>query len=93
MRIEAYNAMSQIYSAKKPTKVSGTTAAARTDQVSISSLGRDMQTVRQAVSGSSDIRSEITDPLKAKIQSGNYSVSNDDFAGKLLAKFEEKFSF
>ncbi|MCR4740804.1 MAG: flagellar biosynthesis anti-sigma factor FlgM [Lachnospiraceae bacterium] len=93
MRIEAYNAMSQIYSAKKPTKVTGTSAASRTDQVSISSFGRDMQNVRQAIANSSDIRSDITEPLKSRIQSGEYKVNSDDFAGKLLEKFGEKYSF
>ncbi|MCR5109023.1 MAG: flagellar biosynthesis anti-sigma factor FlgM [Lachnospiraceae bacterium] len=93
MRIEAYNAISQVYSAKKPANVSKTNQTSFADQVQISSRGKDMQTVRQAVANSSDVRSEITEPIKASIQAGNYRVDNGDFASRLLAKFEEKYSF
>ena len=93
MRIEAYNAVSQIYQAKKPGKVGKASAAYGRDQVQISSIGKDIQTVKQAVANSSDIRKEITEPIKAAIANGTYNVSNDDFASKLIAKYEEKLSF
>ena len=93
MRIEAYNAVSQIYSAKKPGKVGKTASAYGRDQVQISSIGKDIQTVKQAVANSSDIRKDITEPIKAAIANGTYNVSNDDFASKLIAKYEEKLSF
>ena len=47
----------------------------------------------QAVANSSDIRKDKTEPIKAAIANGTYNVSNDDFASKLLAKYEEKLSF
>ena len=93
MRIEAYNAVSQIYSAKKPGKVNKTSAAYGRDQVQISSIGKDIQTAKAAVANSSDIRKEITEPIKNAIANGTYNVSNDDFASKLLAKYEEKLGF
>ena len=93
MRIEAYNAVSQLYSAKKPTKVNKTQAAYGRDQVQISSIGKDIQTVKTAVANSSDIRKDVTEPIKAAIANGTYNVSNDDFASKLLAKYEEKMNF
>ena len=93
MRIEAYNAVSQIYSAKKTGKVNNVASAYGRDQVQISSIGKDIQTAKAAVANSSDIRSEITEPIKAAIANGTYNVSNDDFASKLLAKYEEKLGF
>lgn len=93
MRIEAYNAVSQIYSAKKTGKVNNVASAHGRDQVQISSIGKDIQTAKAAVANSSDIRSEITEPIKAAIANGTYNVSNDDFASKLLAKYEEKLGF
>ena len=93
MRIEAYNAVSQIYSAQKPGKVNKTSAAYGRDQVQISSIGKDIQTAKAAVANSSDIRKEITEPIKNAIANGTYNVSNDDFASKLLAKYEEKLGF
>lgn len=88
MRIEAYNAISQVYSAKKPSQVSKAASAYGRDQVQISSIGKDIQTLKQAVANSSDIRKDITEPIKAAINNGTYSVSNDDFASKLLEKYE-----
>lgn len=93
MRIEAYNAISQVYQTKKPAQVSKATKAYGRDQVQISSIGKDIQTVKQAVANSSDIRSDITEPIKAAINNGTYNVSNDDFASKLLEKYEAKLSF
>lgn len=93
MRIEAYNAVSQVYSAKKPTKVSKSYSSSGVDQVQISSIGKDIQTLKQAVANAPDVRKEVTEPIKAAINNGTYSVSNDDFASKLLAKYEEKLSF
>ena len=88
MRIEAYNAISQIYQGKKPAKVSKSTKSYSRDMLQISSIGKDIQTLKQAVANTSDIRSEITEPIKAAINNGTYSVSNDDFAAKLLEKYE-----
>lgn len=93
MRIEAYNAVNQIYSAKKPGKVGKVASAYGRDQVQISSIGKDFQTAKAAVANASDIRREVTEPIKAAIANGTYNVSNDDFASKLLAKYEEKLSF
>ena len=59
----------------------------------ISSVGKDIQTAKQAVANSSDIREELTAPIKASIEAGTYSVSDDDFAGRLLEKYEEKLNF
>ena len=88
MRIEAYNAISQVYSSKKPTQVSKSTTSYGRDQVQISSIGKDIQTVKSAVAASPDIREDVTGPIKAAMSNGTYKVSNDDFASKLLAKYE-----
>lgn len=88
MRIEAYNAISQVYSSKKPTQVSKANTAYGRDQVQISSIGKDIQTLKQAVANSSDVRTDVTEPIKAAINNGTYNVSNDDFASKLLEKYQ-----
>jgi len=87
MRIEAYNQINQLYKANKTTKTAKTTKASKMDQVQISSIGKDIQTLKQAVANSSDIREELTAPIKSKIEAGTYEVSNDDFASKLMEKF------
>lgn len=88
MRIEAYNQVAQIY---KASKMMGTSKTAKAgvgrDEVQISSLGRDYQIAKQAVAEASDIREEKVAALAAKVNSGNYDVSVDSFAEKLLEKY------
>jgi len=93
MRIEAYNMVSQVYGTKKPQKAQSTASVSKMDQVQISSIGKDLQIAKQAVKNAPDVRDSVTAPLKASINAGTYSVSGEDFASKLLAKYEEKAGF
>jgi negative regulator of flagellin synthesis FlgM len=90
MRIEAYSQVQQIYSNNKVNKTAATkkTADVR-DTVSFSSIGKDIQVAKQAVSAAPDVREEVVATLKAAIKNGTYDVSGEAFADKLLAKFDE----
>lgn len=89
MRIEAYNQIQQIYNTKKPGQVKKTSGTSFTDQVQISSLGKDIQTAKAAVAAAPDVREDVTAPIKASIAAGTYEVSAGSFADKLLEKYEE----
>lgn len=89
MRIEAYTQVQQLYQTKKVNQARKSGSVSHADQLQISNLGKDFQTARAAVAGSPDLREELTAPIKAKIQSGTYSVDNESFAEKLLKKYEE----
>ena len=93
MRIEAYNAVSQIYSSKKPSMINKTQHTYGKDQVQISSIGKDIQTLKTAVKNAPDVRDDVTSPIKSAIKNGTYNVSNGDFAAKLLEKYEAKLGF
>ncbi len=90
MRIDAYSQVQQIYS---NSKVSKPQAAKKTndirDTVSFSSIGKDIQVAKQAVSNAPDVREDLVAKLKASINEGTYDVSGEDFADKLLAKYAE----
>lgn len=89
MRIEAYTQVQQIYNTKKTAKVQNKAKVSNTDQLQISSIGKDIQTVKAALAESSDIREELTAPLKASIANGTYQVSGESFADKLMQKYDE----
>ena len=89
MRIEAYTQVQQLYNNKNTAKVKETTKASFADQLQISSLGKDIQTVKQAVANTPDIRENLTAPIKAAIQNGTYEVSGENFADRLLKKYDE----
>ena len=84
MRIEAYSQVQQIYS---NSKVGKPQAAKKTndirDTVSFSSIGKDIQIAKQAVSAAPDIREDKVAAIKAAYQSGQYSISAEKFAEKV----------
>ena len=93
MRIEAYNVVSQVYGTQKPHKTQSTAKAGKMDEVQISSFGKELQIAKQAVKDAPDVREAITAPIKESINAGTYSVSGEDFASKLLAKYDERAGF
>ena len=89
MRIEAYTQVQQLYNTKKVNKAEAKSKVSFSDQLQISSIGKDIQTAKAAVAGSADVREDITAPIKAQIQAGTYEVNAESFADKLLKKYEE----
>lgn len=89
MRIEAYNQIQQIYNDSKLKKTQSVSKTGKTDQVEISSLGKDIQTAKKAVTQTPDVRTELTDPLKKQVQDGTYDVDGMTFAERLLEKYNE----
>ena len=81
MRVEAYNQVAQLYNREKKQMSTGR------DEVQISSMGRDYQIAKQAVADASDIREDRVAQLKERLDSGNYNVDMNDFANKLLEKY------
>lgn len=92
MRIEAYSQVQQIYSNNKVSKPQATKKPGDVrDTVSFSSIGKDIQVAKQAVSAAPDVREDVVASLKAAINNGTYDVSGEAFADKLLAKYDELF--
>ena len=89
MRIETFTQVQQLYNAKKPTKTQDKVRTSSSDQIQISSIGKDIQTAKNAVAAANDIREELTAPIKASIANGTYQVSGESFAEKLMQKYEE----
>ena len=93
MRIDAYNQVSKMYQmqntskAQKAYKAAGSYVGMERDQLSISQTGMDYQIAKQAVAGASEIREDLVAQMKEKIANGNYNVDTEDFASKLLEKY------
>ena len=65
------------------------TSAGNKDQVQISSFGKDIQIAKAAVMACSDTREEVLAPIRSKLSAGNYEVTAESFAEKLMQKFDE----
>lgn len=92
MRIETYNQVASLYKTNKATKTYETekTSFGR-DEVQISQAGRDFQVAKNAVAQAPDVREEKVASLKSSIADGTYSVDTDDFASKLLEKYNAMY--
>lgn len=84
MRIEAYNAVSQIYQTNTKMAAKNNVNAASNDKFEISQTAKAYQVAKQAVSAAPDIREDKVAEIKAKMASGTYTVSAEDFAEKVL---------
>ena len=89
MRIEAYAQVQGLYDTKKTKRPQVKSNTSFSDQLQISSFGKEIQAAKQAVAGSSDIREDVTASIKARIQEGTYEVSAASFADRLIQKYEE----
>lgn len=89
MRIEAYTQVQQVYNAKKAANIKSKSSAGRSDEVQISSIGKDIQNAKQSVAGASDIREDVIAPIRERLKAGTYEVSVESFADKLMKQYEE----
>ncbi len=89
MRIEAYTQVQQIYNARKTNKAQKASNVSFSDQLELSSMGKDMQVAKQAVQNSPDVREDLVAKYKAQLQDGTYQVSSESFADKLIRHMEE----
>lgn len=91
MRIGNYQMIQQIYNTTKPASTAKTVKKGFSDVVSISSAGKDVTAAKSAVASAPDVRTELVDSIKSRINAGTYDVSANDFADKLVAKFNGEF--
>lgn len=87
MRIDAYNQISQIYRTTGEVHTGKVRASKGSDKLEISQFGKDYQIAKQAVAAAPDIREDKVASIKERIASGEYNVSADELAQKLVAKY------
>ncbi len=89
MRIDALSKINQLYQTNDTRKVSKSYAGNKKDSVEISQMGKDFQIAKQAVTATPDIRQEKVEEIKQKLASGNYEISLEDLAEKMINDFFE----
>ena len=89
MRIQSYIQVQQLYNTQKTNRTQKTASSGFSDKLQISTLGKDIQTAKQALANTSDIREEKIADIKAAIQDGTYEVSGESFADKLLERYSQ----
>lgn len=88
MRIDAMNQVSQIYQANRPKKVGSDNKLSFADTLELSQAGKDMQVAKAAVAAAPAVRENRVAEIKAAMENGTWSVSDEDLAEKLLDSFD-----
>lgn len=89
MRIESYIQVQQLYNTQKPKRAQDVNTGSFSDKLQISAQGKDIQTAKQAVRMSPDIRESVIAPIRAQLQNGTYDVSNEAIADKMIEKYNQ----
>ncbi|MDE6220140.1 MAG: flagellar biosynthesis anti-sigma factor FlgM [Lachnospiraceae bacterium] len=92
MRIDAYNQIQQIYGTQKLTKTEKKAAGASfQDQLMLSATAQDASIAKKAVAATPDVRQNLVNSIKERIDNDTYEVDMEDFAGKLLERYNGLF--
>ncbi len=88
MRIEAYAQVQQLYNNNSTKQLKKETKSTSfSDQLQISSMGKDIQVAKQAVANSADVREDLVASVKSRINNGTYEVDGASLAEKLYQKY------
>ncbi|HAU87792.1 MAG TPA: flagellar biosynthesis anti-sigma factor FlgM [Lachnospiraceae bacterium] len=87
MRINSINKVDQIY--RKTSAKNNVTSTKKTtsDRIEISTMGKDLQIAKKAVSEADDIRWDKVNDIKKRMQSGTYNVSCEEVAEKMVESY------
>jgi len=85
MRIDAYNAVSQVYKTSAYAK-DKSIAVKKTekDKYELSDTAKVYNTARTAVNEASDVRLDKVNDIKARMSAGTYNISSETVADKML---------
>lgn len=89
MRINPYMQVQQLYNSQKSGGTRKAGSAGPRDGVMISSIGKDIQTAKQALAAAPDIRTDVIEPIRDAVKNGTYEVSGEKFADKLMRAARE----
>lgn len=88
MRIDSFLQVQQLYGNNSTKQLKKETSSSRfSDQLQISSMGKDIQVAKQAVANTSDIREDLVASIKSRINDGTYDVDSTSLAEKLYQKY------
>lgn len=88
MRIDAYNAVNQVYqTTAQVKKVDAEKRVQKDDKLEISQTGKDINIAKKAIKESPDVREDKIEAIKKQMAEGTYSVSTEALADKILDGF------
>lgn len=90
MRIDAYNAVSQIYKSSTKVNTAKKTSGSSefSDKLEISNAAKAIRQQSQQLMQAEDVRNVKVEALRAQFANRTYNVSSEDVADKIIADAE-----
>ena len=85
MRIDAINRVYDIYSKQGSATSKANGKVNSKDEVDLSSQAKDFATIKKMLAKETDVREELVQDIKQRIDNGTYNVSSKDVADKILS--------
>lgn len=85
MRIDAINRGYDIYSKQVSATSKANGKVNSKDEVDLSSQAKDFATIKKMLAKETDVREELVQDIKQRIDNGTYNVSSKDVADKILS--------
>ena len=73
-------------------KVEGRHQSHQNTIVSLSTISKEVQTAKEIIASEPDVREDKVSELKARIESGNYTIDNKAVADKMVDAFIDEIS-
>lgn len=89
MRVENIQRVAQLYNSKTIKKSNKTADADTSDHLEISQTGRDYQIAKKAVKETDDVREDLVQDIKNRMENGEYSISGNEFAAKVIDRYNQ----
>lgn len=90
MRIDKINNIYETYKKQSISKAQSVTKTSKKDEVALSEVAKDFQSVYKLLVATPDIREDKVNAVKEKINSGTYNVKTEEVAEKILSSFDIK---
>lgn len=87
MRIDSIKQVDQIYQRSSVKSNLQSTKKNASDSIEISTLGKDLQVAKKAVSEAEDVRWDKVNDIKQRMKSGTYNVSCEEVAEKMAESY------
>lgn len=89
MRVENIQRVAQLYNSKNIKKSNKSADTDSLDQLEISQAGRDYQIAKNAVKEADDVREDLVNDIKKRMENGEYSISGNEFAAKVIDRYNQ----
>jgi negative regulator of flagellin synthesis FlgM len=73
-------------------KIEGNTQPQQDTIVNLSTVSKEVQTAKEIIASEPDVREDKVSELKARIESGNYTIDNKAVADKMVDSFMDEIS-